>query len=208
MDAYNFQSVDDEGTPLYTMNTMNLPKEIAPSGRTIRVSKSYFLHNPIETADGSDLAGQFINEDKTLNVLVPERYREQENQIISAHREWFYFEKVTAENDYNEMAGYPERLDLAEEDLTVHIIYVKDGQRYFTFRSDYGESTDHWIEDPVVQIYTGNIHCNYAHSFLSQWFYFPSEKESGKEAYETIRAYVEQCGAEESVRQVKRAFEA
>jgi len=71
MDAYNFQSIDDEGTPLYTMNTMTWPEEIAPNGRTIRVSKNYFLHNPIETADGADLAGQFIYDDKPLNIWFP-----------------------------------------------------------------------------------------------------------------------------------------
>lgn len=202
MDAYNYQAMDEEGTPLYTMNTHSYPQEFAPTGQTIRVSRNYFLHNPIEAADGSDLAESLVYDDLTLNLLVPEKYRDREGEITSAYRERFYFEKVTAENDYNELAGLPERMELSEEELKVHIIYVKDEQRYFTYRSDCARETGGWITDPVVQIYTGNIHCNYAHSFLTQWLCFPFEG-NAEEAYQSILPYVEECGAGESVRRVK-----
>lgn len=202
MDAYNYQSMDDDGTPLYTMNSHSYPEEIAPTGWTVRVSRNYFLHNPIETADGADLAESLVYDDLTLNLLVPEKYRDREEEIMAVYRERFYFEKVTAENDYNEMAGIPDRMELTEEELKVHIIYVKDGQRYFTYRSDCAPNTDHYITDPVVQIYTGNIHCNYAHSILTQWLYIPFEG-TGEEAYQSILPYIEECGAGESVKQVK-----
>ena len=39
MDAYNYQSVDDEGTPLYTMNNLEVPIEIAPAGMSVQVSR-------------------------------------------------------------------------------------------------------------------------------------------------------------------------
>ncbi|MCX4273872.1 MAG: hypothetical protein OSJ71_16725, partial [Acetatifactor sp.] len=168
MDAYNYQSVDDEGTPLYTMNNPEVPIEIAPAGMSVQVSREYFKWNPIETANGSDLAEQIVQDDLTLNLLVPEQYRDMEQEILAAWREYFYFEKVEAENDYNEMAGEKEQLDIAEDQLAVNIIYVKDGQRYFTYRSDCASADGNWITDPLVQIYTGNIHCNYAHSFLTQ----------------------------------------
>jgi len=201
-DAYNYQSMDDDGTPLYTMNGMKYPQEIDPNGQSIRVSKGYFQYNPIETADGSDLNERIIYDDLTLNILVPEKYREMEEQIIEAYRDRFYFEKVQAENDYNEMAGIDEQLDIPKESLKINIILVKDGQRCFTFRSDCAANTDNWIADPIVQIYTANIHCNYAHSFLTQWTYFYSEKENADEAYQDIKADVEACGAAESLQDV------
>lgn len=201
-DAYNYQSIDDDGTPLYTMNGMSYPQEIDPNGQSIRVSKGYFQYNPIETADGSDLIDRIIDDDLTLNILVPEKYRDREEQIIEAYRERFYFEKVQAENDYNEMAGIDERLEIPKESLKINMILVKDGQSYFTFRSDCAANTDNWIVDPVVQIYTSNIHCNYAHSFLTQWTYFYSEQDSAEEAYQEIKADVEACGAGESLREV------
>ena len=117
MDAYNYQSVDDEGTPLYTMNNLEVPIEIAPAGMSVQVSREYFKWNPIETANGSDLVEQIVQDDLTLNLLVPEQYRDMEQEILAAWREYFYFEKVEAENDYNEMAGEKEQLDIAEDQL-------------------------------------------------------------------------------------------
>lgn len=206
-DVYNYQSIDDDGTFLYTMNGMNYPQEIDPNGRSIRVSKNYFKYNPIEPIDKSEINEQIIYDDLTLNLLVPEKYRDMEKQIIEAYRERFYFEKVQATNDYNEMAGIDERLDISKDSLNVNIIYVKDGQRYFSFRSDCAATTDNYITDPVVQIYTSNIHCNYAHSFLTQWTYFYSEKGSADEAYQDIKADVEACGAEESLQRVVSVYE-
>ena len=113
MDAYNYQTMDDEGTPLYAMNRPEVPIEIAPAGMSIQVSREYFKWNPIETADGdgSELEKQIVLDDLTLNLLVPDQYRDMEQEILSAWREYFYFEKVKAENDYNELAGSEERLE-------------------------------------------------------------------------------------------------
>lgn len=205
-DAYNYQSIDDDGTPLYTMNGMSYPQEIDPNGQSIRVSRGYFAYNPIETADGSDLPGRIMDDDLTLNILVPEKYRDMEKQIIEAYRDRFYFEKVQAENDYNEMAGIGEQLDIPKESLNINIIFVRDGQSYFTFRSDCAANTDNRIVDPIVRIYTSNIHANYAHSFLTQWTYFYSEKENADEAYQEIKADVEACGAEDSLQKVRPVY--
>lgn len=207
MDAYNYQDIDGEGTPLYTMNGMDYPQEIDPAGQCIRVSRNYFLHNPIETADGTELMDKIVYDDYTLNILVPEQYRGMEQQILEAYRGNFYFEKVKAANDYDEMAGADAVLDIPEESLEINIIYVKNGQRYFTFRSDCAVLTDNWIEDPIVQIYTSNIHCNYAHSFMTQWLYFPAGEENVEEAYHSIEPYVKQCGAQDSVQRVVNVYQ-
>ena len=206
MNADNYLDIHHDGTPLYTMNEHNYPVEIAPNGQSIQVSRNYFYFNPIETVDGSDLIEQIIYDDMTLNVLVPEKYQEMEDQIIEAYRSDFYFQKVVAENDYNEMAGIDIRSDIREEDLIINIIYVKDGQQYFTYRKDCATDTDNWITDPVVQIYTSNIHCNYAHSFMSQWVYFSSDGDTAEMAFEDIRPYVEQCNAEDSFQQVRPIY--
>lgn len=205
MNAYHFQDTDGRGTPLYTMNSMGLPAEIDPAGRTIQVSRNYFRLNPIQTADGSALEEQLVYDDLTLNLLVPEQYRGMEEDITAAYRQSFYFKKVQAENDFNEMAGRNERLELEPEELDIHIIYVADGQRYAVFRSDCAVDTGGWITDPVVELYTGNIHCNYVHSAMTQWVYFPYEGDA-QGAYESIFPYVAQCGAGDSVRQAKAAF--
>lgn len=204
MDAYNYQDIDGEGTPLYTQDTLKYPPEIDPNAKCIRVNANYLIAHPVETADGADLFSQIFYSDTDRYVLVPEKYRSMEADILKAYKEDFYFEKVEAENTYNEMASRPERSTVTIDDLSVHIIYLKDGQRYYTYRpGDCAVQDGGWVTDPIVKVYTGNIHCNYAHSFLSQWSYFRSEKATPEEAYQEILPALTQTGTEQSIQQVK-----
>lgn len=57
----------------------------------------------------------------------------------------------------------------------------------------------------MVEVYTGNVHCNYAHSLLSQWSYFYADTDDPKEAFELLRPSVEACGAAESFQKVELA---
>lgn len=205
VNAYNYQAMDEDGTPLYTMNTLHYPIEIDPNGYTIEVSKNYFRYFPVETLEESPVEDLLADEDNTLNLLVPEQFQDQEQDIIKAHRERFYFEKVEAENEYNKSAGRPDRLELRPEDLQINVIYAKGGQRYCLLRSDCAAETGGWIADPIVRIYTSNIHCNYAHSLLSQWTYFYADTGDPKEAFELIRPAVKACGAEKSFQKVQPA---
>ena len=113
----------------------------------------------------------------------------------------------SAANDYNEMAQIPERLTLTPEDLHLNIIYLKDGQRCFTCRRDCAVQTGNWITDALIQVYTGNVHCNYAHSNLSQWTYIPSQAGSAEAAYGEIASYVEACQAQESLTKLHSAYD-
>ena len=71
-----------------------------------------------------------------------------------------------------------------------------------SFRKDCARQTECQVEDPVVQIYTANIHCNYAHSFITQWVYFPSDAGDAEKAYQEIFPIIQTCGAEDSVQKV------
>lgn len=71
-----------------------------------------------------------------------------------------------------------------------------------TFRADCARETGSWVTDPIVAVYTGNIHCNYAHSFLTQWTYLPAEGASPEEVYQAILPYVEAVGAQESLQRL------
>ncbi len=203
MNAYNYQDIDGKGTPLYEENRLNYPVEIDPAGWTVQVSKNYFLLHPVKTTEGKPVEELLKLGENTMNLLVPESCRAQEAELLSAWREHFYFEKVEAENSYNQQAGKTERLKLSLEDLEIHIIYVQDGQRYFTYREDCAVETGGWITDPVVEIYTSNIHCNYAHSNLSQWTYFAADTENAQEAFAEMLPFVQECSAEQCFQKVE-----
>lgn len=206
MDAYNYQSIDDEGTLLYTQNGLTLPVQMDPNGCCIRVSRNYFLFNPVELVDAAPLEQQMIWDDDVLNILVPAKYRESEEEIKEAYRSSFYFEKVEVDNSCREEMGQPPS-DIAPEDLSVHVIYVRDGQEYFTYRPDLAARDGGIITDPVVVLYTGNIHESYAHSFMSQFAYFYSKAATPEAAYGQILPLIEQVGGQESFQKVNSVKE-
>ncbi|MDL2232931.1 hypothetical protein LJC63_05030 [Ruminococcaceae bacterium OttesenSCG-928-L11] len=201
MDAYNYQSIDNEGTMVYTQNTLSLPIEIDAGGYCIRVSKNYFKFNPIVTVSGETIESRMISEDNTLNILVPEKYKTHESDIIAEYLELFYFEKVEVDNIHLEETQQP-LSEITPNDLSVNIIYVKDGQDYFTYRTDLAQNTQNMITDPIVVLYTGNIHVSYAHSLMSQFVYFFSEETTSEAAYACILPYIQQLNAEDSFQKV------
>ena len=72
----------------------------------------------------------------TLNILVPEQYKKYEKKIIKNYKENFYFQKVTIDNYFRKNMINQK---YAEKDkLSIHIIYVKSNQSYFTYDSDTG----------------------------------------------------------------------
>ncbi len=208
MDAYNYRRNDTttnpdlHGSPIYLSRNLNYPSEIDPDGQCIRVSKNYFKLNPIETADGSKLEEKIIYDDMTLNLLVPAKYKDMESLITKAHIDRFYYEKVDAANNYNEEYGIDEKLEIPKENLKINIIYVKDGQKYSAYRSDYADDTDNCIEDPIVQIYTSNIHFSYISKMMSPGYfnvYFPYDTCHEDEAYKKILPYIKHCHLEDVI---------
>lgn len=77
-----------------------------------------------------------------------------------------------------------------------------DPAQYLEIAVRSARQTGGQVEDPVVQIYTANIHCNYAHSFMTQWVYFPSDAGDAEKAYQEVFPIIQTCGAEKSVQKV------
>jgi len=207
IDTYNYQPIDEKGTRVYEYSDLNgLPIEIAPNGYCIRISETYLKYNPVRLPDNSSWDGKIIYDDKTLNILVPQKFEHEELRIIKAYKELFYFEKVEVANIYNEELGNP--FDTTSiDDLVINIIYVSDGQTYFTYYADRCPEDDNLITDPVVVVYTNNIHSSYAHSFMSQCVFFESQEKDAISAYKDIEPLIEACNASESYKKVYSVFE-
>lgn len=206
VDTYNYQPIDESGTPLFETNDLDgLPVEISPYGHCIRVSTTYLRYNPIQILDGS-LDEKIVYDDKILNIMVPEQYRSEESDIIEAYKKLFYFEKIEVANIYNETLSI--QLDKTEtDDLGINIIYVSDGQSYFTFNADICPETNNRITDPIVVIYTQNIHPSYAHSFMTHCVIFQSNSKDTQGAYKEIEPIISDCAATDSYKKVYSVYE-
>jgi len=204
MDAYNYQPIDEKGTHLYKENELGgVPIEISPNGYSIRISENYLKYNPIQLADNEQWDNKIIYDDTTLNVLVPIEYQNKESVITEKYKEIFYYEKIKVANFYNEDLGKP--LDTTSiDELSVNIIYVADNQTYFTYNPDICPESDNLITNPLVMLYTGNIHASYAHSFMSQFTFFESHAE---DAYKDIEPLIIECNAAESYQKVYSIYE-
>lgn len=139
-------------------------ENIDPNGKSITVSVSYFKVNPIETVNGTPIESCLKEDENTLNILVPVKYKDREEEIIALYKSFFFFQKISVGNIYNEDAGRPLN-SILESDLNVNIIYVNDDQNYFTFNPTVVKENNNLIVDPMVIIYDYNVHSSYAYSY-------------------------------------------
>jgi putative ABC transport system permease protein len=152
--------------------------EVSPQGKTITISPSYLNVNPIIASNGIPIQEQIIYDDYILNILVPEKLREYENDIVREFLHHFYFHKVTVTNFLEYESGLPlftYPLSTSIEELGIHIIYVEDNQQYFSFDYRVNPGYGNIITDPIAYIFTGNLNKSYLGAHTSTSLYFYSE---------------------------------
>ncbi|MBP1995829.1 DUF1430 domain-containing protein [Paenibacillus eucommiae] len=183
MMSQNFQVIKyDNGKPIYSYSLNTKFEEYSPHGRSVIINKNYLIINPIQSSNGATIDEQVQNDEDTLNILVPEQFKDLENQIIQAYKERFYFQKVTVDNHYNKSLGYPLN-EKSINDLTVNVIYTKEGQDYFTFNTYTGDSHNK-IKDPIAVLYNDSVDTSSIGAYATtSLFFLDSTKGS---AFESI----------------------
>lgn len=174
-----------------------------PNCEAITVNFNYFKHNPIHSINGN-IKEQMEIDDKTLNLLVPEKYKKIEKQLIPIYKEYFHFRKVEVENIYNEEIGLPLN-DTKMKDLDVNIIYVRNNQTYFTFDIDKAKLDNNVILDPITIVDTGNFDASDYSSYISSSLYFESNPNDG--AFENLNPYIQKYGLESTLQSVDSLYE-
>lgn len=151
-------------------------------GNGILVDHNYLQRKPIYSHnDGKNVKNKIIFDDKVLNLLVPEKYKENENIIKENYLDWFYFQKVEVANMYKKEKG-EKPSDGKIEDLNINLIYIKSDNKYFTYNIDTGDQYDNKILDPIMYLYTGNIDNSVLASTVGSSLLFESDnyKEASK----------------------------
>ncbi|WOA63953.1 DUF1430 domain-containing protein [Bacillus mycoides] len=185
MDSGNFLVLGyDNGEPIYsyTHNIEDTKDIYSHKGRNVKINKNYLNINPIQDVNGKDVSHQIFNDKNVLNVLVPQNLREFEEQIINSYKKWFYFQRVEVDNIYNEKLGNPIN-ETPIEDLSINVIYTKNGQHYFTFDSSTGDNKNR-IKDPIAIIYNESLDSSTIGSYTTSCLYF-IDKSKGH-AFENI----------------------
>ena len=166
---------DDESLDYnYKINVKNNKDLYSPYGQNILVDKNYLKRNLVRTyTDQRDVLEEIDYDKDTLNILVPQKFKQYENIIKDSFKEWFYFQKVYIFNMYKEIRG-KKLSEKKMEDLKINLIYIQNNQSYFTYNPFSGDSSNN-IKDPIVTVYTENMDNSVLAATLGRSIFLESE---------------------------------
>lgn len=198
--ASNYDKID--GTYIYELDCEDISPEVSPNGKRIDINENYLKFNPIEAVTSS-VVDQINHDDNVLNILVPEKLQIYEEEIRKNYLDYFYFQKVTVDNIYNESLNL-EMNKTEKSDLKINIIYVKNNQNYFSYKSRIEPEQKNLVNDPIAVIYTGNVDSSNCHSYISNSFYFYSDAE---DPFGEISPIISECDLQSSLQKVVSVYD-
>lgn len=117
------------------------------------VNGNYLSENPITDSAGATLTDAWQDQDEnTITVLVPEKYRDWEESIKPAlHAKHVHDRYISEDICIERMSDPPVKSDLVGENMgnpliKENIVYIKNDQKFFTF----GSGSSDFIEDPIL----------------------------------------------------------
>ncbi|OQR53475.1 bacteriocin-associated integral membrane family protein [Bacillus sp. CDB3] len=172
--------------------------------KTILINNNYLKLNPIYELDGKLV--NIKDDDDTLTVLVPEKYKQEENRLKRYLGKEYYFQKYKVKNNFLKDAG--KELPF-KEDMKINIIWVKNNQSYFTFSNDIARDTNNRFYDGIAMILTntnGNEGAWYDTAIGSGHGYFIKLVDK-KEPYNSIKEQIENLGLQKYHPELYNAYD-
>lgn len=184
---------NDEFNYLYQQVPLKKNEILSNQGMSIVVDEAYLKRNKIFTIENQSVLDVLVSDQNVLNVIVPNQYLADENIIRKNYLEYFYFQKVTVNNIYNEAISQPLN-EQNKSELSINIIYAKEDQKYFTYSSHTGDPYGN-ITDPIVVVFNPSVDHSNIMSLLTSSVYFESDHEDA--AYFDIYPAIRESGVSE-----------
>ena len=102
--AWNYEIVDEKSRYEYVADS-DIHIEYDYYGHNITVSKKYFRFMPVKDINGNDVTTLLKGSKNTLDILVSEKYKNNEKQLTVIYQDYMYFNNVEVDNIYNEKLG-------------------------------------------------------------------------------------------------------
>lgn len=139
----------------YGKESLNTRKEYDPiDGIALEVNAEYLRQNPIRDTNGNIISIEDEYGDYLI-ILVPEKYKEDEENLLQLYKEIYQFRRFANEDIYNEYMNI-EKVDHPE--IKIKIIYTENGQESFLYNPLLEEENQNSIIDSVhIVINSENI---------------------------------------------------
>lgn len=139
----------------YGKESLNTRKEYDPiDGIALEVNAEYLRQNPIRDTNGNIISIEDEYGDYLI-ILVPEKYKEDEENLLQLYKEIYQFRRFVNEDIYNEYMNI-EKVDHPE--IKIKIIYTENGQESFLYNPLLEEENQNSIIDSVhIVINSENI---------------------------------------------------
>lgn len=139
----------------YGKESLNTRKEYDPiDGIALEVNAEYLRQNPIRDTNGNIISIEDEYGDYLI-ILVPEKYKEDEENLLQLYKEIYQFRRFVNEDIYNEYMNI-EKVDHPE--IKIKIIYTENGQESFLYNPLLEEENQNSIIDSIhIVINSENI---------------------------------------------------
>ena len=159
----------------------------------IAVSPNYFKFNPIVTSENEPVENKIVYADNVLNLLVPENLSHIHEELTECYLDKFNFYRfVVYDSIYSEFEN--DTWNPSRQELIVNIIPVKNDQLYFTFSPDVRQNSGNKILDPVVVVYTDNVHPSNTFYMASRCLFFQYDNSQKRKVDDYLAQIVEMDG--------------
>lgn len=162
-----------EGVPRYELNEdSSIPIEYDYYGYSFITTQNYFDYTSIKNIEGKNIQELLTNDENTLDILVPESYKKDEQLIIQSYQDFMFFNNVEVGNFYQEEFK-KDLITKKPSDFHINIIYVPTKTKYNVY-NPYIEKD--YINDCIaVVVNSKNYHRCQLNALLSQGLYICSE---------------------------------
>lgn len=118
---------------------------------TVTVNPNYLMQFPV--LDMNDKKITVSDKETDWILIVPEKYREQEEEIVE------FFSQDRKECYEISEEEYEEKISAVVKSQKIRIIWMKDNQEIFSFNPNVYPENNNMIQEPIIQVVTTDNSC-------------------------------------------------
>ncbi|HDR7862239.1 TPA: hypothetical protein QCY32_005654, partial [Bacillus toyonensis] len=177
-------------------NTIGDVKEYDPhGGNTLQVNSNYLHDNPVY-----DLNGKKINIDADygdyLVILVPNKYRSNEADILKMYKEWYQFTRFIDEDKHKESIG--EKIE-PHKQVEIKLTYIQDNQKHFLYNPMLEVKNQNYSNGAIlIVVNSENMGGDSYLSYLTGRYFFP-KVDNPSQPYKELKEDIKIAGLQDII---------